>query len=236
MRYLTLFCFVIVLYSCNKEVEPTPQEIIENSILAHGGWQAYENLDVIEFRKIVKLFDEEGHLESQERQYQTFSYHPRYKVKIHGLWDGSVREVSYDGNEVFTTINDSIIRDSITIQKSLKTIQSAEFVFFQPFKLKDAGAEMEYVGKKILFDTVPVSEVKVVYPNSEDVWWFYFDERNRCVANRVLHNGRYSLIENLEFQHYKGLLFNKHRKSYFVDSLLNRQQLRAEYFYDVVME
>ncbi|MBX2827012.1 MAG: hypothetical protein KTR22_02570 [Flavobacteriaceae bacterium] len=233
MRILFLFSLLLIC-GCAKEVEPTPKELVDGSIQAHGGWENYENLEVVEIRKIVKLFDENGYLESQDRQYHTFSKKPRYKTRIHGIWDGAVREISFNGNEIFTTINDSIVTDSINHKKALKTIQSAEFVFFQPFKLKVSEAAMEYTGKKVLFDSVPVSEMKVTYPNSEDVWWFYFDDGNRCVANRVLHNGRYSLIENLEFQDYKGLSIHKHRKSYFVDSLLNKERLRAEYFYDVV--
>ncbi|MDC8003060.1 hypothetical protein POV27_03300 [Aureisphaera galaxeae] len=233
MRILFLLCLVL-FYGCAKEVEPTPEALIDQSIQVHGGWEGYENLDAIEIRKLVKLFDENGYLESQDRQYQNFTKVPRYKTRIHGIWGGAVREISYDGSEVFTSINDSIVQDSITSQTALKTIQSAEFVFFQPFKLRDSNAQMEYVGKRVLFDTIPVSEIKVNYSNSKDTWWFYFDEGNRCVANKVLHNGRYSLIENLEFQEYKGLLLHKHRKSYFVDSLLNKQYLRAEYFYDVV--
>ncbi|MFT4669337.1 MAG: hypothetical protein ACI9HJ_000909, partial [Ulvibacter sp.] len=53
-------------------------------------------------------------------------------------------------------------------------------------------------------------------------------------AASVKHNNRISLIENLEFQSYKGLLFNKVRKSYFVDSLFQKKQLRAEYRYDII--
>ncbi|GAB5399028.1 MAG: hypothetical protein Aureis2KO_06130 [Aureisphaera sp.] len=224
---------LVLLYGCANEAEPTPEEIIAKSVVAHGGQEAMANLDAIEIRKITKLFDATGYLESQDRQYQTFTFKPSYTTKIHGIWDGAVREISYDGSKVFVSVNDSVVTDQSVLEQSLKTIQSAEFVFMQPFKLKDANAQMEYTGKRILFDSVPVSEVKVVYPGSEDIWWFYFDEEDRCVANRVLHNDRYSLIENLEFQNYQGLLLHKHRKSYFVDSLLNKQQLRAEYFYDL---
>jgi hypothetical protein len=53
------------------------------------------------------------------------------------------------------------------------------------------------------------------------------------VAASVQHNNQISLIENLDFQTHKGMLFNKVRKSYFVDSELGNKQLRAAYRYDI---
>ena len=68
--------------------------------------------------------------------------------------------------------------------------------------------------------------------NKSDPWWFYFDiEDDKVVANRVYHNGRFSLIENLAFDSLSGLMLHKHRKSYFTDSLNNIRYLRAEYVY-----
>jgi hypothetical protein len=86
-------------------------------------------------------------------------------------------------------------------------------------------------------DSIETSVVAIKYEDdspSSDSWRYYFDEKYRLVAASVKHNNRISLIENLEFQSYKGLLFNKVRKSYFVDSLFQKKQLRAEYRYDII--
>ena len=86
-------------------------------------------------------------------------------------------------------------------------------------------------------DSIETSIVAVRYENdtpSSDSWRYYFDENYRLLAASVKHNNRISFIDNLEFQTYKGILFNKVRKSYFVDSLFQNKQLRAAYHYDII--
>ena len=89
----------------------------------------------------------------------------------------------------------------------------------------------------MLRDSIETSVVAIKYKDdspSSDAWRYYFDENYRLVAASVKHNNRISLIENLDFQTYKDMLFNKVRKSYFIDSLFQKKQLRAEYQYDII--
>lgn len=203
--------------------------MIDKSILTHGGWNAFTQLDTISFKKTTRLFFEDGSLEIEKEEAQVFTFLPEYSVFILNDTD----YISYKDSTLYASVNDSVLKTTSDKEKINNRINAAEFVFFQPFKLKDSNADILYTGSKTIMDSVAVSEVKVNYPNSPDTWWFYFDENYRLVANKVFHNNRYSLIENLEFQQYKRLLFNKHRKSYIVDSLNNKKYLRAEYFYQL---
>jgi hypothetical protein len=95
---------------------------------------------------------------------------------------------------------------------------------------------LRYQGKQIIRDTIETSVVSVFYEGdvpSNDSWRYYFDKKYRLVAASVSHNNSISLIENLDFQTYKGILFHKVRKSYFVDSALGNKKLRAAYRYDI---
>lgn len=212
--------------------QPTAQNglnIIERSIQAHGGWEAYEALDTLVIKKTIRLFDASEILESETLEQQIFIFKPHYQTVIVRTADST----SYDGTFLEKHIGDSILFDEEKRKQDVKRIKAAEFVFFQPFKLRDSIAEIEFIDIQ-KWDAMDVSEVKVTYPNSTDIWWFYFDDTYLCVANKVTHNDRISRIENLEFQEYKGLLLHKHRKSYFVDSLGTEKRLRAEYFYEII--
>ena len=100
----------------------------------------------------------------------------------------------------------------------------------------DKGTNLEYIGEDILADSSQVHVIMPTYADSEvgsDRWWYYFDkESNMLLANMVNHSPTYSYIINLSYDESTDIVFNAHRKSFFVDSLHNVRYLRAEYFYD----
>ncbi|MCH9660489.1 MAG: hypothetical protein K0U54_06215 [Bacteroidetes bacterium] len=226
MRYL-LSILGILLLGCVPGSNYQGNDIINKSILAHGSWDAFLQLDTVTFKKTTRLFLEDGSLEVEKDEAQVFSFLPTYSVFLSNDTD----YITYKDSILYASVRDSVVTLKADQEKLLHRIKAAEFVFFQPFKLKDLEAEVSYTGSKTIMDSIVVSEVQVNFPNSKDTWWFYFDDTYLLVANKVFHNNRYSFIENLEFQRHKGLLFNKHRKSYIVDSLNNKKYLRAEYFY-----
>ena len=189
------------------------------------------------FSKTTRLYKEDGLLESETVQKQSFQLQPDYLLKI--KWEQGLvnHEIIYDGITTLKKENDSVIEDSIEVEKAARTALAADYVFFQPFRLLDKDTQLSYKGIQTINDSIETSVVGVSYNDdiaSSDTWKYYFDTEYRLVAASVAHDKRISLIENLDFQTYKGLLFNKHRKSYFVDSLLQKKYLRAEYFYNII--
>ncbi len=237
MRWL---CFLVITFcltlSCVEGYSEKGPQIIEKSIKAHGGLDVYKKLDGLVLHKTTKLFLEDGSIESEVTQKQSFQFIPHYIVQIEWEANNVSHKLVYNGVEVYVKRNDSMITNPEALYRAQKTIKAAEYVFFQPFKLNDQWTNQDFIRTLKFNDTLEVSEVKISYPENEeaDTWWYYFNSEYQNVANKVLHNEKYSLIENLKFQKYKGLLFNKHRKSYFADSLGNKKYLRAEYFYDIV--
>jgi hypothetical protein len=220
---------VLLCLSCGKKHVETGHEIIAKSIEIHGGWQAYQQLDTIAYSKSTRLFKEDGTLEKSSKEAQVFTFLPEYTAFL--LSDTGY--VTYKKDSLVASVHSRVVTTAVEKEQAMNRINAAQFVFLQPFKLNEAGVESQYLRQTQLNGTLEVSEVKVTFTNTTntDQWWFYFDSDYRLVANKVKHNDRYSLIENLKFQEYKGLLFNEHRKSYFVDSLGNKKYLRAEYFY-----
>ncbi|MEL7119446.1 MAG: hypothetical protein AAFO07_08400 [Bacteroidota bacterium] len=68
--------------------------------------------------------------------------------------------------------------------------------------------------------------------STTDTWKYYFDQTaGKILANWVKTSNHFSMVENLTFERVEGILFNKIRKSYRVDSLNNHFFLRADYNY-----
>jgi hypothetical protein len=209
MRYMALFIF-LVMQSCEKPLDA--DMIIDRSIQAHGGWEAYSRLHMVRYDKRYDLFKEDGSLESSFDQKHLTHIHPEYRNEIIRT-DGST--LSYDGNTISKTRGDSITQ---VTAGDTSLIYSSFYVLAQPFKLKDPGAKLTYEGKDALFNGKEVLVVKAEYKvegKENHPWWYYFDPSDyKLIAIMVDHNGSYSLITNDEYVEYKGILWNSRRTGY----------------------
>jgi hypothetical protein len=238
MKPILFFVFLVsFILSCERSSEEKASAILNKSIEAHGGLEAFQQLHFIAFNKTTRLFSEDGLLESEKFQKQSFQLHPNYEFQMEWFEKGEKHQLLYDRVQIRKFVNDSLIIAKEEIDNALQLALAADYVFFQPFKLADPNAILNFKGHLKLSDSLEVSSVQIKYEtdtSQSDVWEYFFNKKNLLVANLVKHKNKYSLIENLEFQTYKDVLFNKHRKSYFVDSLLQKKQLRAEYFYEII--
>jgi len=234
---LVLFICAIGFLSCSEISSQSGKEIVNKSVEAHGGREAFQELESVSFTKTTRLYKEDGSLDSETFQEQSFTMIPGYLLLIKWKDGNDEHKITYDRSNVTKLVNNVKIEDLGAIENALKLASSAEYVFFQPFKLLDDKGQLSYEGKQMVGDSIEASVVAIKYNDDNplsDSWRYYFDENYRLVAASVKHNNRISFIENLDFQTYKGTLFNKVRKSYFVDSTFQNKQLRAEYDYDII--
>lgn len=208
------------------------EEIVLKSIEKHGGISDWENLKSISYNKITVLFDSTGAQESGMVQRHMYTLKPELEATIRWIEKGDSIKIVYKNNTASKFVNGTI--DSNADNAAKNTVDAAMYVLFQPFKLMDEGTKLKYMGIDSL-DGKAVYMVKPVYSGQQpgdDEWLFYFDvATHELIANLVNHNGRRSFIKNLAFDPTISLYLHQHRKSYFVDSALNIQYLRAEYFY-----
>jgi hypothetical protein len=233
---LVLIC-TISFIGCSTITSDSGNDIVNKSIGTHGGFETFKELESVSFTKTTRLYKEDGSLESETFHKQSFKLIPDYFLTINWTENNNEHQINYDRNTVIKLVNNRKVEDEGVAEKALNSALSAEYVFFQPFKLIDEKGQLSYEGKQMLGDSIEVSVVAIKYKDdspSSDSWRYYFDEDYRLVAASVKHNNRISLIENLNFQTYKGILFNKVRKSYFVDSAFQKKQLRAEYDYEII--
>ena len=214
------------------------RQLVERSVEVHGGLEAYQNLDLINWDKTTWLYDEDGVLESENIQQQSYQGGDEPAVILRWRKDSTFYEIESNQGITRYRLGDIILSEGEEVEQAEKQARSAAYVFFQPFKLLDQGANLSYEGTRTLGDSLDVEVVRVSYEGDDkdaDVWRYYFDQDSKLVANSVEHLGRISLIINLEYQQdpVSGLLLNKRRKSYFVDSTLQIKYLRAEYLYEI---
>ncbi len=227
--------FISALIACSNSTQNEAVSLVKSSIKAHGGQQKYDALKSISFVKTSRLFLEDGSIDYEVVQKQSFQFKPDYRVQIEWQKKGSTHVIFYNGNNAIKTIDGKVITDSLEIVKAKNTAKAAAYVFFQPFGLVDENTILSLENNVQLNDSVIAQAVSVRYKGDikeSDKWTFYFNDDDILIANSVILTDHKSLIENLELQNAYGLVFNKHRKSYRVDSLLNKKYLRAEYYYD----
>ena len=111
-----------VIFSCEK-VELTANEIVKNSVEAHGGVEAWNAITQLSFDKETTLFNEDGSIEIRTNQFQLFKLKPTLFGKIE--WESSGDDVAiiYDNNKVSKTIT-----VTANTEKGKETVKITAFV------------------------------------------------------------------------------------------------------------
>ena len=227
---------VVICMACTDPV-PEALDIVHRSINYHGGIEAYHNLDSLSWNKTTRLFTEDGSLESSQVQRQSYFGGDDPRTILQWSQDSSSHRIIVGRDATQYILGDMVFHQGEMADRARQMARSANYVFFQPFKLLDQGTLLHYAGRLSIGDTLEVDVVKVSYADDTadaDIWHYYFSDEGRFVANSVRHRGRISLILNTAQRFHKptGLLLHHKRKSFFVDSLLNIKYLRADYLYE----
>ena len=220
--------FIALLASLGGCSSPKSQGelVVEKSILAHGGLNNYTNLQDFRYEKTSYTLDAQEVI--NDTLVQQFEI-PRLGKTIL-ITEDSLR-ITLQNENIQTS------KELNSGQQNYKSIiEGANFVFFQPFKLKDQGAQIEYLGLKSPgFSEKPLEQIRVTYPNSSDIWYFFFDRETKYVlANAVDHNRKISLILNDSLQWHKNLLVHSRRRSFLSNSNFELIRLQAGYKYKML--
>ena len=228
-----LACIFLFNHSCAQKLNASV--LLEKSLVAHGGKKAWSIVSEISYLKNIELYDSIGKLEKEINQKIKHTWNPSStKIEWGNIDDDYVALLREEKIELFK--NNQIVLDSQEVAKAYDNTKGALYVFWQPYKLIDSNARLDYIGLVTLLDSISVHSLKVSYPldPTADVWHYYFNEENFMLeATQVNHDERISLIINESIEDKTGLFLNKTRKSYFVDSLGKIKYLRAAYKYAI---
>ena len=228
-----LACIFLFNHSCAQKLNASV--LLEKSLVAHGGKKAWSIVSEISYLKNIELYDSIGKLEKEINQKIKHTWNPSStKIEWGNVDSDYVAILREEKIELFK--NNQMVLDSQEVAKAYDNTKGALYVFWQPYKLIDSNARLEYIGLVTLLDSISVHNLKVSYPldPTADVWHYYFNEENFMLeATQVNHDERISLIINESIEDKTGLFLNKTRKSYFVDSLGKIKYLRAAYKYAI---
>ena len=228
-----LACIFLLNHSCAQKLNASI--LLEKSLVAHGGKKAWSIVSEISYLKNIELYDSIGKLEKEINQKIKHTWNPSStKIEWGNVDNDYVAILREEKIELFK--NNQIVLDSQEVAKAYDNTKGALYVFWQPYKLIDSNARLDYIGLVTILDSISVYSLKVSYPldPTADVWHYYFNEENFMLeATQVNHDERISLIINESFEDKTGLFLNKTRKSYFVDSLGKIKYLRAAYKYAI---
>ena len=211
--------------------------IIQSAIEYAGGLDTWQQMRRLQYTKNFSLLLASGETEKRYEQVHDYTMEP-YLIDIQSLENGQMIHTRLaDGVYSRTQDGEPVDVSQEALEKGMNT---STYVIGIPFKLIDPGAEITYEGELTLDDGRLVDVIRFSYDakahdnhSSSDTWKFYFDKENReVVANFIITPDHYSLVENLTTERVGGILFNKERKSYRVDSAGNKLYLRASYVYD----
>ncbi len=212
------------------------REIIRSSIEYAGGMENWKSIKQLTYTKDFSLLLESGELEKEFKQKHDYRWNPEV-IDILSEENGVMIQTRLENGQYTRNVDNEEIQME---QESLaKAVNTSVYVISMPFKFLDPGAVIKYLGEETLNDK-KVEVVQISYNSdlnenhsTSDVWRYYFDqEDSKIVANWVQTGDHFSRIENITYERVGGILFNKERKSFRVDSLGNKLFLRAHYFYD----
>ena len=210
-------------------------QIVDRSIRKHGGWDMWQRVEKVAYKKRIILYDSLANVESDLVQHHFYDLSQERAGSISWIYKEDITEINFEGYIASKKLNVTNIETDEARVSAINIVNSSFFVLFQPFKLLDPETRLDYLGIDTLKNGKVVNVVSPGYGEPEegnDKWLFYFDlVTDELVANSVNHLGRLSFIENLSFDSTSKLVLHKHRKSYIVDSQNNVKYLRAEYFY-----
>lgn len=239
--------FLVFIGACKKDkvainkfahiTDLNAREIIKASIDHAGGIDTWESMKHLRYTKKFSLLHGDGTVEKSFDQVHDYKYDPIY-IDIKSRENGEMIHTKLEDGK-YTRAKDGERMD-IKTDNLIKAINTSTYVVGMPFKLLDPGASISYEGELFLENETLVDVIRVSYDpvknenhSTADVWKYYFDKADRkIVANWVDAGDHANVIENLTYDRVGGILFNKHRKSYRLDSLGKKEYVRAEYFYD----
>ncbi|OOG73143.1 hypothetical protein [Algoriphagus sp. A40] len=231
LRYL-VFLGLVLQFSCGKSPEKQARELLEKSIAAHGDEEGWDEISSLKFRKVTKLLNEDGSVESELDQWHEFRFKPYFEGKITWTKDSISHVATWDGTQMHYFMGENEVQNAGFLASKKKDFDAAFYAVAQPWKLLDEEAKLIYEGQKTLENGKLVEVIRVDYGPDSDIWWYYFDpETAEMVANEIQLKDHRSLVYNLGFEEVEGFRLHGKRESWRVNEKGEKLFLRAEYVY-----
>ncbi|WP_430411162.1 hypothetical protein [Kordia sp.] len=233
---IVFLIIVLGIFSFSCEPKLSAEAIVKKSLEeAHGGKAQWETYKILIYEKTTTLYDRFGKIELEKKQKFYNTLQPKFTSKAIWKIDDEEKRIVFDGEQTFVFINGFQVTDDEKVNVAHKEILGAQYVLWQPYKLLADDVSLKLEGKVTLDDGNEAYKIKATYPESETVWWYYFDVKTFILKENVVkHGATYSQLKNIAQETKTGLRLHKERKSYMIDSTRNQKYLRAHYYYSIL--
>jgi len=233
MKFTAILLVLLFLISaCTPSPEDQAMDLLNKSIVAHGGKERWENLKGIKFRKWTRMLNAEGQVESELDQWHEFRFAPLLEGQITWTKDSIAHVLAWDGFKLRYRMGENEVLNDDFLAAKKKEFDAAFYTLAQPWKLLDNGGKLHYEGRDTLENGTEVESIRVDYGPESDVWWYYFDPKTYLmVGNAVQLKDHRSLVYDLSTEKVDNLVLHGTRESWRVDEVGKRLFLRAEYRY-----
>jgi len=246
-RLIVLSTVLLFSFGCSSQQQivdtdyhhsnPQVEKVLQKAFAASGGFDRYQNLKSLSYKKRTKLYLPDGSIESDITQYHEYTISPELSATIFWMKDGHRHSIKYEDGIGQKYVDGQLVADGS--KSATSSFLSAHYVLFMPFKLSDDYVQLSYLGQDQQSGH-DVDVIKAVYSPSKhkshstnDIWWYYFDARTGAyVASMVYHEPTFALIENTRQNTDLPLVMNTYRISHRVDSERNKEYVRGEFFYE----
>jgi hypothetical protein len=203
---------------------------------AHGGKVAWETPSVLIYEKTTTLYDSLTNVERAIKQRFHNTLKPEFTSKVTWIEDNVEKRIVFDGKETFVYEDEIQITDKKAVEAARKEIMASQYVLWQPYKLFSDEATLENEGIVRLEDKTYAYMIKVTYPDSDTIWWYYFDADTFLFKENLIQHSEsvYSQIVNLKQEEKTGLKLHQDRKSFKINVKKDHKYLRAVYHYDII--
>lgn len=228
----TLLILLFLVSACRPSSEDQAMDLLNKSIVAHGGKEGWENLKGIKFRKWTRMLNAEGEVESELDQWHEFRFAPVLEGQITWAKDNVDHTLAWDGSKLRYRMGENEVLNADFLVAKKKEFDAAFYTVAQPWKLLDKGGKLHYEGLDTLENGAEVESIRVDYGLESDTWWYYFDPKTYLmVGNSVQLKDHRSLVYDLSTEKAANLILHGTRESWRVDEAGKRLFLRAEYRY-----
>lgn len=242
---LFLFWGSVLFFQCSSTspydhiTDEKVKSVLTKGIQAAGGLEHWRSDNAYTFDKRSILYLEDGSIESKNQQIVTFKNHPELEGTI--LWnnrtDSVETKIVFSDGKATKFIAGIAQSDEMNTSATL-SFYGAHMVMNLPFKLLDPGVQLSYGGRQEMHERtveVIIADYNKEQPNHNKThrWWHYFDvDTYQYIGYKVFHPPTYALVENLEHTMHEGISYASDRITWRVDSLDNKQYIRAKFAYD----
>ena len=214
-------------------------DVVRRAIEYAGGMEAWAAVRTLAFRKTTIGLRADGSEESRRVQLHRYRMSP-FGARIEWTEGGKSIVLVNDGRQGRKLVDGAPVSAAHDVNEARNATFGSHYVFNMPFKLTDAGAHLEHLGRETLRGGNLAEKIRVTYEKGVGdagglhTWTYYFDAKTGRLAANLLRyeGGRYEYTEYLDDAAVGPLYLSTRRYGYAADARGAKGPKRSEIVYE----